>query len=133
MEIRTRLLDAAQVAPEKGTLQYSVLLEDEAGAILGNTLDSLKLTLYDLSGRTQAIINAIDGIDIMNTGRGSLDTLTGRWTVTLGPADNIMLNAAQPYERHLMLLQWTYASGAKAGKHEVEFLVRHIAHLVIGV
>lgn len=26
-----------------------------------------------------------------------------------------------------MLIEWTYASGAKAGKHEVEFTVRNLA------
>lgn len=124
MAVRTVIADHI---PEKSTWRYTGILKDETGtAIAALSLSTLTLTLYNLD--TLAIINGMNGINILNADRGTVDA-SGNLTVVLQPADNPILDTTKIDETHVMLLQWTYAGGAKAGRHEVEFRVRNLAQV----
>jgi hypothetical protein len=116
----------AEVIPEKSSARITADLKDEAGAALGSAaLNTLTLTLYNKADL--AIINAVDGTNILNTGRGSISA-GGTLTLTLDPADSPIVATSAPLEeKHLLLLQFTYgAGGAKAGRHEIEVTVRNL-------
>lgn len=121
MAVRTVIPD---LIPEKSTWRYTGVLKDEkAVAIPAASLTTLTLTLYNLE--TLAIINSLDGINILNTNRGTVDA-NGNLAITLHPADNLIVDTTKIEETHMMLLQWTYAAGVEAGRHEVEFKVRNL-------
>ena len=127
MSVRTRFVRLAEEVPEGATLRYTARLTDERNLPLSSqAMMTMTLTLYDLSGSAQTILNEVDGIDILNTGRGTLDT-QGVLVVTLSPEDNPIVDDRRKRERHLMLFEWTFDGGNKTGRHEVEFVVRNLA------
>ncbi len=114
----------ADVVPEKTTSLISGSLVDETGAALGSAqLATFTMTLYALTAGLP-IINSRTDIDILNVGPGTID-VGGNWTITLEPADNAIQSGIDS-ERHRLLLEWTYAAGAKAGKHEIDFSMRNL-------
>jgi hypothetical protein len=71
---------------------------------------------------TKQIINGMDAVDILNTGRGTVDE-NGVMTIKLDPDDNPLIAAARILETHVMLIVWEYAV-SDSGRHEVEFFIR---------
>ena len=129
MAVRTRFTKDATIVPEEATAHYSAIIRDEFGAALGAPLlTALTLTLYDGSGLSRSIINAIEDINILNAGRGTLDD-TGHLVITLQPSDNIIVSIIRKRERHVMLIEWTYSGCAKIGRHEVEFFVQNLNYV----
>ena len=103
---------------ERVTTRITGTITDEAGDALGaDDLTTLVLTIY--SAITGDIINSVDGVDILNTGRGSF---TGSaFTLTLTPADNQIVDSTPigEFEVHYLLIEWTWASGVKAGNQVI--------------
>lgn len=131
-ENRVRLTDAngnERIVPEQTTLLISGTLEDETGAVIpSSALASLTLTLYAPEVAGQPVINGVSGTNVLNDGtRGVVHATNGTLTLTLLPADNAIQDALLELELHRALLQWTYgAGGAKAGRQELDYLVRNL-------
>src|SRR3989304_1137247 len=134
-EPRTVLPD---IVAEKRTGGTPGALVDEAGAALGPAqLTALTLTLYALID-TLPIINTNTDKNIKNANQGTIDA-DGIFTLTLAPADNAIMSGADSLETtgalnewHRALIKWTWAGGAKAGMHEVDFKVRDVSKVVPG-
>lgn len=110
--------------PEKSTYRITGTLVDETGAVIAAaSLSTLTLTLYNLT--TLAIVNSVTAVNILNTGRGTVGT-AGEFVLTLLPADSPMVDTANDTETRVALVEWTYAAGAKAGKHEYVYDVRNL-------
>lgn len=89
-------------------------------------LTTLKLWVYDK--RSKAIINSLEDIDILNANNVTLDVdgVDGNLELELTPDDMPMVNENRRVEAHIAQFKWTYASGTKAGAHEVEFNVYNL-------
>ena len=128
MAVRTRLIQEREWIPEQTTLAYRARLVDEQGLFLTSaSLFGLTLSLYALA-LSLPILNDVEGINILNMDRGSFDA-NGYLVVTLRPADNVLFESGRREEHHVMLIQWTYANGEKAGAHEVEFVVKNLGRV----
>ncbi len=116
------------IVAEKTTLRLTATLVDETAApIPAAGLTELKLTLYNRDSTGKEIVNTVDGVNILNTGRGTVHATSGLLTILLEPADNSIIDSAQDVEWHRALIQGTYAGGGKAFKHEIDFQVRNLA------
>jgi hypothetical protein len=113
------------LVPEGATWRFKGILKDEQGQVIqGSALATLTLTLKDRD--TGTILNGVNAVNILNTGRGVVDE-AGLLRVTLTPADNVMQDSAKDLEAHVMVLRWTWgATAEKAGAHEVEFSVKNL-------
>jgi hypothetical protein len=112
------------IVAEKSTCRITGALVDEAGVALGSSqLSTLTLTLYALID-TLPIINTNTDKNILNANQGTIDA-GGLFTLTLAPADNVIIATGQTDETHRALLKWTWAAGAKAGLLEIDFRVRN--------
>lgn len=107
---------------ERTTVRYTGQLVDETGANIAKA-SVATLTLSIINSDTDAIVNNVSRVNILDTGRGTLGT-TGLVTITLEPADNQMADQTHQFEKHILYIEWTYGTnGTKAGNHEVEFPV----------
>lgn len=107
--------------PSRSTVIYTGRLLDGVGAgIPASDLDSLTMTLAVAA--TGVVVNGVDRVDILNTGRGVVNE-AGDLTVTLLPADTDIGRAPYVRDRTLaMVLDWTFNDGIFSGRHEVRLL-----------
>lgn len=125
MALRKEFLDPQ---PELSTLYYTGVLKDENGDPLpAASVTTLRLWLYALDG-ARTIINSVSNLNILNMGRGTLDS-SGNLAIELLPADMAIVDSSKTTEVHVMLIRFTYAGGVKAGAHEVEFPVKNLVKL----
>ena len=124
---RSKLNQKERRVEEKITARYKVILSDEAGAAIPlSDMTTITLTLYD--DYTGTIINSRNAQNVKNTNNVTY-TEAGLLTWTLQPNDNIIVSSdvrTNSYEKHIALFEFTWDSGAKAGKHELEFQVRQL-------
>lgn len=124
---RSKLNEKERRVEEKITARYKVILSDEAGAVIPlSDMTTITLTLYD--DYTGTIINSRNAQNVKNTNNVTY-TEAGLLTWTLQPNDNIIVSSdvrTNSYEKHIALFEFTWDSGAKAGKHELEFQVRQL-------
>lgn len=107
-----------------GRVTGTLVGEDGVTPIPGSTLSTLVATLYaDDDART--IINGRSAQSILGVNGGSVSE-AGAFILVLAPADNAIVNADLPDERHTLLIQWTWPT-AKAGKFEAILAVRNLA------
>lgn len=129
-ENRTILKDATGarlVVAEKTTVRVTATLVDETGAPIPSAgLSALTLTLYNRDSTTQEILNSVNAVNILNTGRGTVHATSGLLTVTLEPDDNAIVDTAKDVEWHRALIAGTYGGG-KTFKHEIEWQVRNLS------
>lgn len=122
-EPRTVLTD---VVAEESTCRITAVVQDESGVALPDTqVTTLELTLYAPDLGDEPILNSRDAVNVKNANGGTLDA-SGNFVLTLGPADNEVLDRTRPQELHRALLVWTFAAGAKTGRYEVDFYVRNM-------
>lgn len=115
------------IVSEQTTLRLTATLLDETGtAVPSAGLATLTLTLYVRDSTAHEIVNSVDAVNILNTGRGTVHATSGLLTLTLQPADNAIIDSTQDAEWHRALIQGTYSGGAKAFKHEIDFQVRNL-------
>ena len=108
--------------PEKSAFRYTASLLKEDGTALGSAdVSALTLTVYNLDSAL-TIINSINGVSILNVGRGTLSA-GGALVVTLDALDLALVDSTIEEERHIMLITGTYASGARFFRHEIEHTV----------
>lgn len=126
MAARTLFIgDGYDPVPAGSTPVYQAVLVDENGVAMGpGALATLLLSIVDtLSG---AIINNCNQQNILNTGRGTLDS-AGNLTVALLAGDTALYNTADEQEQRSLVFQWTYNGGAKTGMHQVDFEIQALS------
>ena len=102
------------------------LTKDDGMALGPTALETLTLTLYDVT--TNAIINAVDHVDILNVGRGALDA-AGHLIVSFESADNPIVTPANPKEKHKALIIGTWNEGKGYTSQEIIFTVANITRV----
>ena len=122
MTTRTQLIGGVNQPIASGqTALYKCQLLDETGApVPASTLTALTLSIVDTA--TKAVVNGCNAANILNSGRGTVDA-SGNLAVTLAPADTTLLAAADLQEMRSLIIDWTYAAGAKVGRHQVDFVI----------
>jgi hypothetical protein len=88
-------------------------------------MTTMTLTLYNPTLSTHPIINEVDGVDVKNTRSCTIST-SGVFVLTLLPADTAIVDSARRYEIRRAMVEYTWASGAKADALEVTFVVRNL-------
>ena len=115
--------------PERVSFRYtSILLKEDGTPIVAADLTTFTLTIYALDDNL-TICNGVLGQDILNVDRGTVSN-TGLFVLLLRPADNALVDATVAAERHVLLIQATYANGTGASRHEVEISIRNLAKVV---
>ena len=110
--------------PEKTTARYSVTLKDENKTPIPlSDLTTVTLTIYDLDGFAQSIINSRNAQSIRNVNGGTVGATDGSVVVLLSMADTSMIDSTLDAERHKLLIEFTYNGGTKAGRHECVLLI----------
>lgn len=103
-------------------------LTDHLGVpIPAASITTLKLWITDEA--TGVVVNSRNGLSILNANGGTLDATSGAWTLTLASADNPILNPAASYERHRILIVWTYSGGAQQGSFEGILTIRNLSQI----
>lgn len=94
--------------------------------------DFSALTLTIADTLTGTIINNVDQVNILNTGRGTIDT-EGNLTINLQAGDTSMseVPGAAQVQRSL-IIDWTYAvtgsqASAGSGRHQANFILAALA------
>lgn len=101
------------------TLVHRCKLYDDAGDLAGAAdLVSLTLSVLDETG---AIVNSVDGQDILDNDRGEFDTGTGQLVITLLD-DDTQLPEGVTHGIRSLLIQWEFGAG-KTGGHQVYFKI----------
>jgi hypothetical protein len=112
---------------EKSTGVYTATIVGNDGVtpIPAATLVSITLTLYVIKadGTAQTIRNAQN---VLNANNVTIDA-AGLLTWAIQVADTTLVVTTVPFERHVALFQWTWASGA--GKHEVVLSVKNLSQV----
>lgn len=111
---------------EASSYYYSLQLTDEKGVNLtsGQTT-TVTLTWYELNSGSYAIVNSLNATDVKNANRGTLSA-TGLLELRFLPADTGILVATRLHEERRALIVWTFASGAKTKRHELDVVIRNL-------
>lgn len=100
----------------------AVVVDGNGDPVPGSLLDTLTLTIADVG--TQNIINGVEYINILNTGRGTVDE-DGNLAITLEVGDTSM-DELLPYNiklvKRALIVDWTY-NGRYAGRHQANIIV----------
>jgi len=113
---------------EGSSARVTAVIKDETGAVIaGSALTTLTLTLYDYVVPA-TIINSRNAQNVLNANGVTVDA-SGNLTYLMDPADNPINDTTLSKENHVALFQWTWAAGAKAGKHEVIITVENFANV----
>jgi hypothetical protein len=124
MSVRTTLPDHYA---EKSTLTLTATITDADGvtplASADSALITLTMTLYE--ARSQTVINTCTARNILNA-NGGVVTSAGALTIRLDSADMACLSAGFA-ETHIALIEWSWGTPLKTGKHEIVFTVANLA------
>lgn len=91
--------------------------------IPGAALNAMTLTLADTLSET--IINGVQQINILNTGRGMIDQ-KGTVTIMLGPDDTAMSETTALQVQRSAIVDWTYNGGASVGRQQINFMLNQL-------
>jgi hypothetical protein len=111
---------------EKGTGTYRAQLvaSDGVTPLPGTVLQGLTLTLYTIGQLDETtIVNGRNKQNVLNQNNVSIST-SGLVSWQIQPGDTTLIDPALPFERHIALLEWSWARGA--GKKEVILVVRNL-------
>lgn len=113
---------------EKTTPKYSAVIQDDAGNPLpAASLTTLTLFLYVIKadGSTQYIRGAAGAPqNVLNVNNVTVDA-NGNLVWAIQTTDTTMVETLE-FERHLALFTWTWAAGAKTGRHQVILVVKNL-------
>ena len=102
---------------ENASARFTGVLKDEGGSTIpAASLTTLTLTIYDQA--TGAVINSRNDVSILNANGGVVDG-SGNLVMQFDPADNAIQDATKILEPHIWLFEWSWLSGARAGRQEV--------------
>lgn len=116
---------------EGSTPIYTGQIRDVFGAGIPATAFS-SLTLSIVSTLTGEVINGVDAVDILNTGRGTIDS-SGNLTIQLESGDTSLSTfPGQARVQYSMIIDWTYETvvaptSSGSGRHQVNFSVLALA------
>lgn len=106
------------------TYRAQLVAPDGVTPLPGTLLQSLRLTLYTIGQADQTtIVNGRDKQNVLNQNQVSV-SVGGLVTWQIQPGDTTLVDPVLPFERHLALLEWSWAGGA--GKKEVILVVRNL-------
>lgn len=112
---------------EKATLPLTATITDTDGvtplASANSVLLTLTLTLYE--ARSGTVINSCTARDILNANGGTVSS-AGALSIRLDAADMACLRTTES-ELHVALIEWTWGSPLKTGRHEIAFVVKNLA------
>lgn len=91
-------------------------LDENRRPIPGSDLTALVLSIVDQP--SGAIVNGVDQVDILNTGRGAVDN-AGNLTLNLLTGDTTLAAGIAKATRSLVF-KWTYGA-SRVGRHQVDF------------
>lgn len=105
---------------------YTALLQDNRGnPAPGSFLDSLTLSIVNTL--TGEIINSVDKVDVLNTGRGQLDE-AGNLSIQLEVGDTSLDSTPGTLQiQRSLILDYSYAGGSLVGRHQVNFILSALA------
>lgn len=107
------------------TAIYKAQFQDETGAAIPvSQIATLTLSIVD--SYSGAIVNSCSQVSILNADRGTVDG-SGNLVVTLKTADTALLVPTDKREYRSLVFDWTYASGAKTGRHQVDLLIEALS------
>ena len=109
-------LDSCEIACSQLTKEDGTILTPAA-------LQTLTLTLTDVA--TNTVINTLDHADILNAGRGTLDS-NGRLLISLEKLDSPIVTSATQIETHRALIEGTWNLGKGRTSQEVFFYVKNL-------
>lgn len=102
---------------------YTGQLLDAYGAVIpASHITVLTLTLVDTL--TGAVVNGVNAINILNTGRGTVDAL-GNLTIAYLATDTAITEGALPSIQRSAVIDWTFTGGV--GRHQVDFKIFALA------
>ncbi len=120
---------------EQSCASYIATLRDPQGKILpGSILQTLRLTLYTVNrDNTFSIVNSrqhqpclnINDVMVYDVLQTAADGRRFNLRWKMQPADTTMVDPALPFERHMML--WEYSWSAGHGKHEATVVVHNLS------
>lgn len=110
----------------RSTPVYTGQIVDGAGAgIPASSLDALTLSIVDTM--SNEIINGVSQVDILNTGRGRVDS-QGNLTISLLTGDTSMDEVpGETQVQRSLVIDFSYNSGNSEGRHQVNFLLLALA------
>lgn len=115
--------------PQGSTLKLSFTIYDDNGVVLpAASLLTFTLTLYEeTSGQ---ILNARDHVNVLNLNGGTVDAL-GNATMTLLPADGVLVATSTSSEVHVAQFEWTYSNtaGTQKGIYQISFVLYAVPNL----
>lgn len=106
------------------------VLTDHAGVVIpASGVSTLKLWVTD--EKSGSVINSRNGVSILNANGGTLHATSGAWTLLLRSADAPIVNTSAPpaFERHLVLVEWTYNGGTDKGSKEMVVTIRNLSQV----
>jgi hypothetical protein len=104
-------------------------VDDAQQAVEAALIESLQCTLYDAA--TGQVVNSRFHQNVRNANQGTLTTTAGppmatTFELELLPVDTAMLDQGHSSEQRVLLFQWTWAGGQRAGAHQVSFVVNNL-------
>ena len=110
---------------ELTTGKFTATLKDENGTTITSGITTLEMSLYDQDGE---VINEVENLNILNTGRGSLTS--GVLTITFEPEDNEIESSAvsQSWVTHTLKIYYEWDGGNKQAYDETEFSVKNLRY-----
>ena len=115
---------------EKTTPRYTfTITDDELNPLPAASLTTLTLTLYVINADgTVTILNSRNAQNVLNANNVTISAQgLGVWSVQV--LDTTMVVATLPFETRIALWQWTWSAGAKAGKHELNLVVKNLSQV----
>ena len=104
------------------------LYDGSTGGVLSSSnIATLTLTLYDLTGGDNEIINNLDAENIKNTRNCTIST-QGLLVLIFGITDTVILDHAHAYERRRARIDFTWPmTPTKADTLIIDFVIRNIS------
>lgn len=118
----TKLLSAS-IAAGSSALYKAQLLKDDGTPLPGSSLASLTLSLFDTM--TEEVVNNVEDVNILNTGRGSIDD-EGNLQIILMGSDTAAIGTppfVDASQFRSMVIKWVDTLGTTLGEHQVDFKV----------
>lgn len=109
---------------ERTTVRYTAkLVDDQGNAIPASSLTTMTLTVYDK--KTGNILNSRDDQNVLNANNVTID-VNGAFEWIIQPADLAIVNTNLANESHIALFEWSWNSGTRFGKQEIELSVKNL-------
>ena len=123
------ITELEDVILEKTSPKITATVQDENGvAIPAASLNTLTLTLYNLNDSAKTIINDRNAQDVLNTNNVTVDS-SGNLIWLVQSLDTIIVGS-QERENHRAIFEWTYSSGTKNGKYQIDMEIKNLAKTI---